>query len=130
MEDCASRSGANWFAATVQKRVVGLLEEGRLSSSSTSQRLGIPHLRVFDLPAAFDDGIVIGQGRLDGEPVLIPAQEGQFMGGTLAKVSGAQMVGLLRAARDHGSLPRTVLLLLDSGGVQLQEANAGELAVA
>jgi malonate decarboxylase beta subunit len=27
-------------------------------------------------------------------------------------------------------LPRTILLLLDSGGVRLQEANAGELAVA
>ena len=40
------------------------------------------------------------------------------------------MVGLLRAARDHKDLPRTVLLLMDSGGVRLQEANAGELAVA
>jgi malonate decarboxylase beta subunit len=37
---------------------------------------------------------------------------------------------LLRAARDHVELPRIVLLLLDSGGVRLQEANAGELAVA
>ena len=32
--------------------------------------------------------------------------------------------------RDHKELPQTVLLLLDSGGVRLQEANAGELAVA
>jgi malonate decarboxylase beta subunit len=67
---------------------------------------------------------------LDGEPVLVAAQEGQFMGGTFAEVSGAKMVGLIRAARDHNELPRTVLLLLDSGGVRLQEANAGELAVA
>ena len=40
------------------------------------------------------------------------------------------MLGLMRAARDHKELPQTVLLLLDSGGVRLQEANAGELAVA
>ena len=40
------------------------------------------------------------------------------------------MVGLVRAARDHKGLPQTVLLLMDSGGVRLQEANAGELAVA
>ena len=57
------------------------------------------------------------------------------MGGTFGEVSGAKIVGLLRAARDAArnkeeSVPRTVLLLLDSGGVRLQEANAGELAVA
>jgi malonate decarboxylase beta subunit len=52
------------------------------------------------------------------------------MGGTFGEVSGAKMVGLVRAARDHKELPQTVLLLLDSGGVRLQEANAGELVVA
>jgi len=52
------------------------------------------------------------------------------MGGTFAEVSGAKMVGLVRAARDCKDLPQTVLLLMDSGGVRLQEANAGELAVA
>jgi malonate decarboxylase beta subunit len=52
------------------------------------------------------------------------------MGGTFAEVSGAKLVGLVRAARDCMDLPQTVLLLLDSGGVRLQEANAGELAVA
>jgi malonate decarboxylase beta subunit len=95
-----------------------------------SERVQSPHLPLFDLPSAFDDGVVIGRGTLDGKPVLVAAQEGQFMGGTFAEVSGAKMVGLLRAARDHKDLPQTVLLLMDSGGVRLQEANAGELAVA
>ncbi len=52
------------------------------------------------------------------------------MGGTFGEVSGAKLVGLLRAVRENNKLPRTVLLLMDSGGVRLQEANAGELAVA
>jgi malonate decarboxylase beta subunit len=95
-----------------------------------SERVRSPHLQLFDLPSAFDDGVVIGRGALDGKPVLVAAQEGQFMGGTFAEVSGAKLVGLMRAARDHKELPQTVLLLLDSGGVRLQEANAGELAVA
>jgi malonate decarboxylase beta subunit len=82
------------------------------------------------VPSAFDDGVVIGCGKLDGKDVLVAAQEGQFMGGTFAEVSGAKLVGLVRAARDHKNLPQTVLLLMDSGGVRLQEANAGELAVA
>jgi malonate decarboxylase beta subunit len=95
-----------------------------------SERVQSPHLQLFDLPSSFDDGVVIGRGKLDGKDVLVAAQEGQFMGGTFAEVSGAKRVGLVRAARDHKDLPQTVLLLMDSGGVRLQEANAGELAVA
>jgi malonate decarboxylase beta subunit len=95
-----------------------------------SERIESPHLHIFDLPRAFDDGVVIGRGTLGGTPVLVAAQEGQFMGGTFGEVSGAKLVGLVRAAREHKDLPQTVLLLLDSGGVRLQEANAGELSVA
>jgi malonate decarboxylase beta subunit len=131
MDAVGSRGAANWFSATARQRVSGLLDEGSfIEFLDPSQRVKSPHLHLFDLPAAFDDGVIIGRGSLDGEPVLIAAQEGQFMGGTFAEVSGAKIVGLLRAARDHKELPRTVLLLLDSGGVRLQEANAGELAVA
>ena len=53
------------------------------------------------------------------------------MGGTFGEIHGAKVVGLLRAAANGAGQggPRTVLLLLDTGGVRLQEANAGELAV-
>src|SRR5258707_445250 len=44
------------------------------------------------------------------------------------EVHGAKLTGLLRAARDTKSVP--VLILFDTGGVRLQEANAGELAIA
>src|ERR1700740_237385 len=50
------------------------------------------------------------------------------MGGAFGEVHGAQLTGLLRAARDTKSVP--VLILFDTGGVRLQEANAGELAIA
>ena len=50
------------------------------------------------------------------------------MGGAFGEVHGAKLTGLLRAARDTKSVP--VLILLDTGGVRLQEANAGELAIA
>ncbi len=122
---------ASWFQATARQRVEGLLDPGSFHEFlGPAERVRSPHLSLFDLPAAFDDGVVVGRGKLDGHGVLLAAQEGQFMGGTFGEVSGAKMVGLLRAARDHKHLPRTVLLLLDSGGVRLQEANAGELAVA
>jgi malonate decarboxylase beta subunit len=87
-----------------------------------------PHLRLFDLPEQFDDGMIVGRGLLDNTHVLIAAQEGRFMGGAFGEVHGAKLTGLLRAARDIRSMP--VLILFDTGGVRLQEANAGELAIA
>ena len=49
------------------------------------------------------------------------------MGGGVGEVHGAKLVGLLRRAlRDR---PAAVLLLVDSGGVRLHEANAGLIAV-
>ena len=131
MEDAATSSKASWFQATARQRVAGLLDPNSFTEFlGPSERVQSPYLRLFDLPSAFDDGVVIGRGTLEGKPVLVAAQEGQFMGGTFAEVSGDKMVELLRAARDHRDLPQTVLLLIDSGGVRLQEANAGELAVA
>lgn len=49
------------------------------------------------------------------------------MGGAFGEVHGAKLVGLLRAARDVATMP--VLILFDTGGVRLQEANVGELAI-
>jgi malonate decarboxylase beta subunit len=130
-EDAAIHGQGSWFQATARQRVAGLLDPNTFTEFlGPSERVRSPHLHLFDLPSAFDDGVVIGRGKLDGKDVFVAAQEGQFMGGTFAEVSGAKIVGLLRAARDHKDLPQTVLLLLDSGGVRLQEANAGELAVA
>src|SRR5277367_4896331 len=131
MENAAIYAQASWFQATARQRVAGLLDPNSFTEFlGPSERVQSPHLHLFDLPSAFDDGVVIGRGKLDGEDVLVAAQEGQFMGGTFAEVSGAKLVGLVRAARDHRNLPQTVLLLIDSGGVRLQEGNAGELAVA
>jgi malonate decarboxylase beta subunit len=131
MEDVTTSGRASWFQATARQRVEGLLDPNSFTEFlGPSERVQSPHLHLFDLPSAFDDGVVIGRGKLDGKDVLVAAQEGQFMGGTFAEVSGAKLVGLVRAARDDKNLPQTVLLLMDSGGVRLQEANAGELAVA
>lgn len=128
----ASTGGdASWFQATARQRIAGFLDPGSFHEFlPPTERVRSPHLAQFDLPAAFDDGVIVGRGRLEGQDILLAAQEGQFMGGTFAEVSGAKLVGLFRAARDNPALPRKIMLLMDSGGVRLQEANAGELAVA
>ena len=130
MDAQATRDRRSWYQATARQRLTGLLDPNSfVEFLGPSQRVESPHLGIFDLPRAFDDGVIVGRGALDGVPVLVAAQEGQFMGGTFGEVSGAKLVGLMRAARDRKDLPQTILLLLDSGGVRLQEANAGELAV-
>jgi malonate decarboxylase beta subunit len=59
--------------------------------------------------------------------VLCAAEEPAFMGGSVGEVHGAKLTGLLeRAARDK---PDGVLLVLDTGGVRLHEANAGLIAI-
>ncbi len=122
---------ASWFQATARQRIAGFLDSDSFHEFlPPTERVQSPHLAQFDLPAAFDDGVIVGRGTLDGHDILLAAQEGQFMGGTFAEVSGAKLVGLFRAARDNAHLPRKIVLLMDSGGVRLQEANAGELAVA
>jgi malonate decarboxylase beta subunit len=119
----------SWYEALARTRVRLLLDaESFIEFIGPQMREVSPHLKVFDLPEQFDDGIIIGRGRLDGSPVFVAAQEGRFMGGALGEVHGAKLTGLLRAARDLRSIP--VLILFDTGGVRLQEANAGELAIA
>ncbi|MFM9926309.1 biotin-independent malonate decarboxylase subunit beta [Variovorax sp. H27-G14] len=123
------RLAASWYEASARQRVDGLLDAGSFEEFIGPElRETSPHLPLFDLPQQFDDGMVVGRGRLDGAPVLVAAQEGRFMGGAFGEVHGAKLTGLLRAARDIGTVP--VLILFDTGGVRLQEANAGELAIA
>jgi malonate decarboxylase beta subunit len=131
MKRMAARDRASWSQSTARQRLAGLLDVNSFKEFlGPAERVLSPHLQQFDIPCAFDDGVIVGRGKLGGQDVLVAAQEGQFMGGTIGEVSGAKLVGLVRAASSHANLPRTVLLLIDSGGVRLQEANAGELAVA
>ncbi len=126
----AERAGTTSFnEASARTRIALLLDPGSfVEFIGPEQREVSPHLKIFDLPEQFDDGIVVGRGRLDGSPVFVAAQEGHFMGGAFGEVHGAKLIGLLRAARELGSVP--LLILFDTGGVRLQEANAGELAIA
>jgi malonate decarboxylase beta subunit len=118
----------SWFEASARQRLAALADPSSFAEViGPGERETSPHLALFDLPEQFDDGIVIGRAALGGKPVLVAAQEGRFMGGAFGEVHGAKLVGLLRAA---AATRRDVLILFDTGGVRLQEANAGELAIA
>lgn len=123
----ANTVSQSWYEASARQRIEALVDTGSFAEFiGPEQREMSPHLAIFDLPEQFDDGIVVGRGCLQGSPVLVAAQEGRFMGGAFGEVHGAKLTGLLRAAR---TLNQDVLILFDTGGVRLQEANAGELAI-
>jgi malonate decarboxylase beta subunit len=113
---------------SARERLALLLDEDSFHEwLPPAQRVMSPHLAQLSVPCAFDDGVVIGQGRLSGRVVFAASQEGQFMGGGVGEVHGAKLTGLLkRALRDR---PSAVVLLAESGGVRLHEANAGLIAV-
>ncbi|WP_261996709.1 biotin-independent malonate decarboxylase subunit beta [Stenotrophomonas sp. Ste96] len=121
-------SSHSFYEADARERIAGLLDAGSFSEFvGPARRIISPHLAQLDQPGAFDDGIVVGAGSLSGRPVLIAAQQGQFMGGGVGEVHGAKLTGLLERA--VAVRPDAVLLLLDSGGVRLHEANAGLVAI-
>ncbi|ACK52097.1 malonate decarboxylase, beta subunit [Methylocella silvestris BL2] len=120
----------SWYEASARARVAGLLDpRSFVEFIGPAERQFSPHLDIFDLPKQFDDGLIAGRGTLNGEPLFIAAQEGRFMGGAFGEVHSAKLTGLLRAAKASGGKIKTVLILFDTGGVRLQEANAGELAI-
>ena len=79
-----------------------------------------------------DDGVVVARGRLDGVSAVVLAIEGAFQGGSTGEVSGAKIAGALELAlRDsEAGTPTQPVLVLETGGVRLQEANLGLAAVA
>jgi malonate decarboxylase beta subunit len=118
----------SYFEASARTRLAGLLDRGSFREFlPPTESVPSPHLAALDIPGAFDDGVIVGSGTLSGRSVLIAAQEGQFMGGAVGEIHGAKIVGLLRRAEQEK--PAAVLLLADSGGVRLHEANAGLIAI-
>jgi malonate decarboxylase beta subunit len=123
------RKAVSWYEATARERVRLFLDVHSFQEFIGPELRELsPHLHIFNLPEAFDDGMIVGLGRLEGRKVFVAAQEGRFMGGAFGEVHGAKLTGLLRAVRDAPSIP--LVILFDTGGVRLQEANAGELAIA
>ncbi len=121
-------SSLSYFEASARMRLSSLVDADTFSEFCPPQmRRTSPHLARLDAPTAFDDGIIVGRAKLAGHKILIAAQEGRFNGGAVGEVHGAKLRGLLDKALTEQ--PAAVLLLVDSGGVRLHEANAGLIAI-
>ncbi len=118
----------SYAECSARERLAHLLDAGSFEEwLPPAARITSPHLAQLGVPTSFDDGVAVGRARLQGHAIFVAAQEGAFMGGGVGEVHGAKLVGLLqRALHDR---PEAVLLLAESGGVRLHEANAGLIAV-
>ena len=118
----------SYLEASARGRIEAVFDAGSFREfMPPASRVVSPHLAQLDAPVSFDDGVAVGAARLGGKAVFVAAQEGGFMGGAVGEVHGAKLVGMLRGAAQQRA--EAVVLLLESGGVRLHEANAGLIAV-
>lgn len=116
-----------------RQRAKALLDAGSFRELiGPFDRLVSPWLPKQGIVPQADDGVVVGKGTLDGQPTVIAAIEGAFQGGSMGEVGGAKIAGLLElAAEDNrNGIATRAVLLLETGGVRLQEANLGLAAIA
>jgi malonate decarboxylase beta subunit len=95
-------------------------------------RMESPWLPLEGIVPESDDGVIVARGQLGGRPAVIMAIEGAFQGGGMGEVSASKIAGALGLARRDCEIGKPILpvLLLETGGVRLQEANLGEAVVA
>lgn len=96
------------------------------------ERIESPWLPEQGIAPQSDDGCVVIKGQIAGEPAVVVALEGGFQAGSMGEISGAKMTAALDlAARDSQNGKKTAaVLLLETGGVRLQEANLGLAVIA
>lgn len=94
-------------------------------------RLESPHLAIQNIVPQSDDGVVVARGTIQGRQAVVLSIEGRFQGGSIGDVNGAKIAGALelalRSAREGN--PIIPILVLDTAGIRLQEANLGLLSV-
>ena len=95
-------------------------------------RVESPWLSMQGVTPQADDGCVVMKGKIAGQAAVVVALEGAFQGGSMGEVSGAKLTAALdlACADNEKGIPTSAVMLLETGGVRLQEANLGLAAIA
>jgi malonate decarboxylase beta subunit len=95
-------------------------------------RIKSPWLERQGITAQADDGVVVIKGTINGRPAVVLAIEGAYQGGSMGEVGGAKIAGALELAAEDNrkGIPTCAVILFETGGVRLQEANLGLAAIA
>ena len=66
----------SYYESNARERLFGILDEGSFREFvGPRARATSPHLAQLDVPGAFDDGVIVGEGTLDGRRVLAAAPD-------------------------------------------------------
>ena len=111
-------------------RVNALLDNGHELIDPFDQLIA-PSLLAQGIVPESDDGIVVTRGTIAGKQALVIAMEGKFQGGGIGEVSGAKIVSAFEHALEENKKGNEIfpIIVLDTGGVRLQEANYGLLSI-
>jgi malonate decarboxylase beta subunit len=123
----------SYIELSARERAQAVLDKGTFRELlDPFQRIESPHLLVQGIVPQSDDGVVTARGTMDGQSAVVASVDGRFQGGGIGEVSGAKIASALELAlRDNRSgIPTRAVLLLETGGVRLQEGNYGLLAIA
>ena len=123
----------SFIELTARERARALLDPGTFRELlGPFDRLESPWLAMQNVVCQSDDGAVIARGTLGGEPAVIAAIEPAFQGGSIGEVSGAKIAASLEFALREFEAGRTIrpVILFETGGVRLQEANLGLAVIA
>ncbi|WP_019913757.1 biotin-independent malonate decarboxylase subunit beta [Paenibacillus sp. HW567] len=115
-----------------RERAKALLDQGTFRELlGPLDNIQSPHLEPQGIVPQSDDGIVLALGTIRGQKVLIISMEGAFQGGGIGEVSGAKISGALELAVEENQQGHTLypVMIFDTGGVRLQEANYGLLSI-
>lgn len=119
---------SRFIELSARDRAKGLLDAGTYRELlGPFEYIMSPWLEPQNIVPAADDGMIVAKGTIGGKPSVVIAIEGTFQGGSMGEVSGAKMAAALElAAEDNrNGIPTQAVLLLETGGVRLQEANLG-----
>ncbi|HCA5045093.1 biotin-independent malonate decarboxylase subunit beta [Acinetobacter baumannii] len=123
----------DFIELSARERAKALLDEGTFRELlDPFARVMSPWLVKQNIVPQADDGVVIAKGSVQERPVVLISIEGLFQGGSLGEVGGAKIAGALELAVEDNlkGIPTAAILLLETGGVRLQEANLGLAAIA
>ncbi|HAV3552822.1 biotin-independent malonate decarboxylase subunit beta [Acinetobacter baumannii] len=123
----------DFIELSARERAKALLDEGTFRELlDPFARVMSPWLVQQNIVPQADDGVVIAKGTIQEQPVVLISIEGLFQGGSLGEVGGAKIAGALELAVEDNlkGIPTVAILLLETGGVRLQEANLGLAAIA
>ena len=123
----------SFIELNARERAIVLLDRGtHRELAGPFDRIESPWLPLQGVTPQADDGCVVLKGKISGQSAVVVALEGAFQGGSMGEVSGAKMTAALdlACADNERGIPTAAVLLLETGGVRLQEANLGLAAVA